>query len=900
MLLGATLAAATATGLIVLFWSRSNRRITPQTEATPATPTETAHEAQRPAQPRESVPDTAGETSPHEDITGNASIQSQATAPHGATPALGHEETSSTAKEADTEVTPGQVQPALDQRDSNNSQLDSKTHDSTSNDAATPNPTEKDDAMRITKRSSGGRGEYEISEAYLGITPVHILDRQIILDLGDGLDIVTGVHLLLRHGKRRLRIDDASGCDMHLHRQLAAALMLPHPARDESAWASGAPIIRSDLYGIANIALSEVQTPSDDKAKLTVSDLTLTNNNSHETISATARMAEIRKVWEHRSSLPEDLSLLVEQHEQFVRSNGPLQSGAENLITAIQRSVFANAHSRGLSHASPSLDPLPTILRMIGLNTLTQPAPTDQQPSPAASAAQDVGPSAPQALPHAPIHPLAPSRTSNASEAETSSTPAPITPSENGEEDPQGTEPPIEPAPHSPEDPPSPRRYQPQRRAAAPGPPRRREPVGEAAQDREISAPIEVRLRHRTGGTYLLSFLPRRRSGAPAEVDAINANEPIHLSALHEDWYQDITIPAPDQHLRHGMVIHTDHAGQRYKWMLSGRDLYVLGTREELTGFVSTTRLEIGGQHVVLCTEQLLSEVLPILRACCDREPETVNESDGLPHGWVALRPVIPTRALPPSAEGHILDAIRPDPTIRIELEEGIRLQNNSWLIGHPPVIRIHGEVPDFAQVTIDGQQATRVGDSYVTEGFDVLGEHSVACGPTARTYEIVKGQESWEPWPAHVGPARGAGCVSGALVSSVRAPGSPALLIPAATPVLIGRRPEEVYVATVRTDVRTAHCLAFPGFTPVWAVPQHPLQVQRATTQVLHLGGALEPLWERTANRIKISRNTLTWYRTVLDCHRKGLIPAPLNTTIQSLWRSYKKVARNIRRALR
>ena len=108
------------------------------------------------------------------------------------------------------------------------------------------------DAMRITKRSSGGRGEYEISEAFGRMTPRDLLNRVLVLDLGQGLRIPSGVLLLDRNGKRRLRIDPASGAEIHLHRQLAAALLMPYPARGETAWGSGEPVMQSDRYGIGN------------------------------------------------------------------------------------------------------------------------------------------------------------------------------------------------------------------------------------------------------------------------------------------------------------------------------------------------------------------------------------------------------------------------------------------------------------------------------------------------------------------------------------------------------------------------------------------------------------------------------------------------------------------------
>jgi hypothetical protein len=41
--------------------------------------------------------------------------------------------------------------------------------------------------MRISRRSSGGRGEYEISESTPeGVTPTDLLEHRLILDFGGG------------------------------------------------------------------------------------------------------------------------------------------------------------------------------------------------------------------------------------------------------------------------------------------------------------------------------------------------------------------------------------------------------------------------------------------------------------------------------------------------------------------------------------------------------------------------------------------------------------------------------------------------------------------------------------------------------------------------------------------
>ena len=50
--------------------------------------------------------------------------------------------------------------------------------------------------MRISRRSSGGRGEYEISEnTPHGITPTDLLNHRLILDFGGGLVVDTNSEL---------------------------------------------------------------------------------------------------------------------------------------------------------------------------------------------------------------------------------------------------------------------------------------------------------------------------------------------------------------------------------------------------------------------------------------------------------------------------------------------------------------------------------------------------------------------------------------------------------------------------------------------------------------------------------------------------------------------------------
>src|SRR5262249_2369489 len=159
---------------------------------------------------------------------------------------------------------------------------------------------------------------------------------------------------------------------------------------------------------------------------------------------------------------------------------------------------------------------------------------------------------------------------------------------------------------------------------------------------------IEVRLRSRTGGAFAVSLLPRRRDGMPEEIDVSGAADaPLTISAFHEDWYQDVDLADLASALRNGTTWYPDRPEGRLQWMRTGRDLYVLAPGAGLSGYVSTPRLTLDEEHVVLCTSELQGQVLALLEQSCDTAPLRIDAADGLPVGWVGFRGIRPIRALP-------------------------------------------------------------------------------------------------------------------------------------------------------------------------------------------------------------------------------------------------------------
>src|SRR5436853_6387304 len=88
--------------------------------------------------------------------------------------------------------------------------------------------------------------------------------------------------------------------------------------------------------------------------------------------------------------------------------------------------------------------------------------------------------------------------------------------------------------------------------------------------------------------------------------------------------------------------------GQQARWSLSGREIYVLARHSELSGFVSTPRLTLGEEHVVLCVTERLSEVRAAIAQTDSPEPTLLNSDAGIPAGWGGLRGVVPRTPISP------------------------------------------------------------------------------------------------------------------------------------------------------------------------------------------------------------------------------------------------------------
>ncbi len=219
--------------------------------------------------------------------------------------------------------------------------------------------------MRINRRTSGGRGEYEISGPYRpGVTSSSFSGRRFVLNLGADIQIDTRTTLAVQGGKPRLRM--MPGCDIQLHLQLAAALLMPHPVREDKVLGGGAPVLQRNRYAIEQIDLSKVRMLGADTALLTIGEVIVRNNSYlSEELKFDERLQEVRSIWKNADKFPDSIADLIQHHEQLVRNGGPLSHQAEKLVYDLEAELAEASSDLGVFYGSHT-DVLPALAQSLG------------------------------------------------------------------------------------------------------------------------------------------------------------------------------------------------------------------------------------------------------------------------------------------------------------------------------------------------------------------------------------------------------------------------------------------------------------------------------------------------------------------------------------------------------
>lgn len=414
----------------------------------------------------------------------------------------------------------------------------------------------------------------------------------------------------------------------------------------------------------------------------------------------------------------------------------------------------------------------------------------------------------------------------------------------------------------------------------------------ERAVSSDVQLEIRIHLKFDRFRICEIGLLPVRKPEMDNEVDLRLGGVALRLIA-QDDWYDGLRVDNIGDRLRQGLELKGLLADQRRaRWLLTGRDIYVLASHPRASGLVSTARLALGRSHVVLCVAGALAAVEAILNEAGCQGYTKLDGAHGVPSGWIALREVTPSAALPVNAGIDPFYAIKPAPDIEIELEGGVWLHSSVWLAGFPPRIRLFGQAAGPVNLLIDSKEARRLEDgSFAVDGFDSPGKHTVYCDgfSCSCSYSIEEPPDSWPEWPAH---RFGQADICGPLIRlAPEVANGRVVTVPMSNSLLIGAEPGQIFRCSSRS---VAKWKGFVPFEVVWALPAHPLISDKKTARILQIANAPLALPKIPA------RYALGWSIAILDASRKGLRIENSSPEAAVLWRQYRKTARNIWRAAR
>jgi hypothetical protein len=452
---------------------------------------------------------------------------------------------------------------------------------------------------------------------------------------------------------------------------------------------------------------------------------------------------------------------------------------------------------------------------------------------------------------------------------------------------------------------PRPPTYRPTAPAAPTATPRSRRPTNtRPTQSANADLRLRVQLVFGRGGVVRnLALAPDRRDGMPSEIGITGTQGELHLTELRDDCYEPLMLADASNALLQGVEWRGRGDARNWRWVLGGRELYVLAPGDEfgLHGFVSTARLWLNARHVVLAAARLREEVMAALAEAGCATPEVSDETNsGVPAGWLLFRDVMPTRAVPMRGDRDILNSLCPAHEIEPHFVGGIRLERNTWLAGFPPRIRFTGEFANGFQVKIDGQPAHPANDGgFEVPGWDSEGEHRLWFGDRAESYSLCTMDEAWEQWHAHDFGTGAAIC--GASTSQLDATRRRQVRVPASNLLLLGARPGEIFHCQSRSDVRCETILTMVSFMPVWALPLDPAHADKESARILlfHPNEPLADIQMPAGNRAATHKLRI-WISAIREAGCKGLALAPADEQTKALWRRYRVMAKALRRRMR
>jgi len=448
--------------------------------------------------------------------------------------------------------------------------------------------------------------------------------------------------------------------------------------------------------------------------------------------------------------------------------------------------------------------------------------------------------------------------------------------------------------------------YQPSVRTAGSVRPRVSSSQGDtgSSQQRPLSMSVRIVFGHRNN--WHVSLLPGRSTELSDSLQVQGPNGTEEWNAYQDEWYEDIHPPNLQIILENGARWESCQANSSdIRWVLSGREIYVLAPATTISGYVSVPRLILSEDHLVLCKQPMEEVVRQALsEAGCSAKNVVSNFNESLP-GWLLFQGVRPTVAIEHDDSVGLLNILRPVHDVEIVLRGGIRLGRSKWLNDYPPDVRIRGMSNNNLKVIIDGKSASaNESGNYTAPNWDNAGIHIVFCAGVSQSYELCDGLHEWECFKAfeyEVGSQNSIDypsvMICGPIVKSTGEEND-VTLTPTTNNCLLGAVPGNVAITTAARNIWTSHHLTVAEFPIAWTLPACPLRCDRRRASIKLVRPLAVASEDSTA---KISQQAkLRWCYKILNASRRRLRVEPNTDIAKQLWKGYKQAARQLWRKLR
>lgn len=229
--------------------------------------------------------------------------------------------------------------------------------------------------MKIQKRSSSGRGEYELAGSVDGYSTRMLIGKHLIIDTNSELGrIPTNVALKIQGAKPRLRRISNTG--IQIQRQLEALLLMPKSIREEKLLLGGQPVIIAERYILSSVEIKSVAVEGDE-ALLRLGGIDCINDSVSQEIDFQKRIFQLIHLYQRADDLPPRVAQALRAHRASVQAGGVVSNITERLVQDVIRATEEAAKDSDAVLIQGE-DPVPLLLDLLRSQPMVETPPIDE------------------------------------------------------------------------------------------------------------------------------------------------------------------------------------------------------------------------------------------------------------------------------------------------------------------------------------------------------------------------------------------------------------------------------------------------------------------------------------------------------------------------------------------